>query len=240
MSNKELNLNCLQHYMFSGNHIMNFYQREEKEVVENILNKPKKSYVDNFIPKEKDTLFWCFYIIQNGQTKYDMLGNKAFQEEKQQKIKIVETLRNHKEILKLYKWKRNTIEADLVYNEKITLDTFLCICKISNINVAVLKKRCLYTLITDINLLTDIHIIEFKDNRFGYNILSKECAIDKFNKYRLEYWLIDNVSKPLMGQSKYKIAALHDICKKLDIPIINHDGKKCKKVELYNLIKLKI
>jgi len=240
MSNKELNLNCLQHYMFSSNHIMNFYQREEKKDVENILKKPKKSYTNNVIPKENDTLFWCFYIIQNGQTKYDMLGNKAFQEEKEQKIKIVETLRNHKELLKLYKWKRNTIEADLVYNEKITLDTFLCICKISNINVAVLKKRCFYTLVTDINLLTDINIIEFKDNRFGYNILSKECAIDKFNKYCLEYWLIDNISKPLMGQSKYKIAALHDICKKLDIPIINHDGKKCKKVELYNLIKLKI
>jgi hypothetical protein len=33
---------------------------------------------------------------------------------------------------------------------------------------------------------------------------------------------------------------LHNICKKLDIQIIDHKGKKFKKVELYNSIKLKI
>jgi len=206
-----------------------------------VVNISKKSNMDNIIvPREKDTLFWCFYIIQHGLTKYEMLGNKSFQEEKRQKIKIVETLRNHKEILKLYKWKRNNIETDLVYSEKIELNTFLCICKISNINIVVLKNRCIYTLMSDINLTDDIHIVEFKDIGFGYNILSPEQTVSKFNKYCLEYWLIDNVSKPLLAQTKYKIAELHNICKKLDIPILNHGGKKLKKIELYNLIKLKI
>jgi hypothetical protein len=248
MSNAEINLNCLKHYMFSGNHIMKLYIKEDasdKEIKRNtaVTNLPKKSkeIIDNFIvPKEKDTLFWCFYIIREGLNKYEMLGNKSFSEEKQQKIQIVETLRNHKEILKARKWKRNIIEADLVYNEKITLETFLCICEISNINIVVLKNRCVYTFISDVELVEDIHIVEFKDICFGYNVLSKEDNIKTFNKYCLKYWKVDNISKPLLGQSKYKIAHLHNICKKLDIQIIDHKGKKFKKVELYNSIKLKI
>jgi hypothetical protein len=243
---QELDLNILRHYMFSHNHIMdlciNKLEPEKMFIKTNkVVNISKKSNMDNiFVPKEKDTLFWCFYIIQNGMTKYEMLGNKSFQEEKLVKIQIVETLRNYKEIFKQYKWKRNNIETDLVYNAQIELNTFLCICRISNINIVVLKNRCIYTLISDTNLTDDIHIVEFKDIGFGYNILSKECAIDKFNKYCLEYWLIENISKPLLAQTKYKVAALCNICKKLDIPILNHSGKKLKKIELYNLIKLKI
>ena len=30
-----------------------------------------------FFPKEKDSLFWCFYIMKFGDIKYEMLENKS-------------------------------------------------------------------------------------------------------------------------------------------------------------------
>ena len=29
-----------------------------------------------FIPREKDTLFWCFYLMKHGDAKYEMLEHK--------------------------------------------------------------------------------------------------------------------------------------------------------------------
>ena len=82
----------------------------------------------------------------NSSINYLLLDTKKFKEEKEQKINLVEKLRSNKELLKKYKWKRNAIETDLVYSDEISIETFMCICAISNINVSIVKNRCLYTL----------------------------------------------------------------------------------------------
>ena len=48
--------------------------------------KPKSSI---FVPREKDTLFWCFYIMKHGDTKYEMLEHKNILTEKKIKIEYV-------------------------------------------------------------------------------------------------------------------------------------------------------
>ena len=50
-----------------------------------------------FEPREKDSLFWCFYIMKNGQTAYDMLEHRNFIVEKKLKIEYVEKMRTDKE-----------------------------------------------------------------------------------------------------------------------------------------------
>jgi hypothetical protein len=35
-----------------------------------------------FIPREKDTLFWCFYLMKHGDVKYEMLEHKNILTEK--------------------------------------------------------------------------------------------------------------------------------------------------------------
>ena len=45
--------------------------------------KPREKF---FIPKEKDKLFWCFFIMKNDFIQYEMIENKNFVLEK--KIKI--------------------------------------------------------------------------------------------------------------------------------------------------------
>ena len=153
MKSTIFNPESLQHYMFTKNHIMKLFIDEKtmkhvkKEEIENKETKIKIVIDNTFIvPTDKDKLFWCYYILMNGVDNYSLLDTKKFVEEKKSKINLVEKLRLNKDILKKNKWKKNAIEADLVYSEEISTETFMCICAISNINVMILKNRCLYTI----------------------------------------------------------------------------------------------
>lgn len=237
------NLSELQHYMFTKNHIMNLcFEYNEKKEKRN--NKLQNNFVKNnkkndfFIPKEKDSLFWCYFIIVNGIQNYELLFSNTYKEERQQKINFIEKLRNYKDILKKYKFKRTEIETDIAYSTTISIKTFLAMCAIENKNICVLKGRCLYTLI--VNESSNIDIITMDDNRFGCFLLEEKEKTSLFNEYTAKYWMIDNIAKPLAGQSSYKLHQLLEIADKLRIPIVNENGKKLKKLELYNLIKQKI
>jgi hypothetical protein len=137
----------------------------------------------------------------------------TFKEEKEQKINFIERLRNHKDILKKNKFKKTELEADLAYSSSISLTTFFAMCAIEGINIAVLKNHCLYTLIS--NESSNIELLQMKDNRYGYLILEKKEKQHKFNEFVTKYWRIDNLAKPLAGQSSYKLGQLQEIANKL-------------------------
>ena len=92
-----------------------------------------------FIPKYKDTLFWCFYIIRNS-----LNGNQSFKVEKETKIACIEYLRTKKELLKKNKWKRTYIETDLLNNPTISPQTFICLCALYDIDITIIKDRYYY------------------------------------------------------------------------------------------------
>ena len=58
---------ALQHKMINNNlrNVSNQYKFEK--------NKEKQLI---FVPREKDTLFWCFYIMKYGESKYESLYSK--------------------------------------------------------------------------------------------------------------------------------------------------------------------
>ena len=240
---KDYSLSDLEHYMFTKNHIMDLcFDFKDNKIKTNKQNQSlsikKNKPSDFFIPKEKDTLFWCYFIIVNGIQNYELLFNNTYKEEKQQKLNFIEKLRNYKDILKKYKFKRTELETDIAYSNEITLKTFLAMCAIENKNVCVLKGRCLYTLI--VNDTSNIDIITMDNNRYGCYLLEEKEKTALFNEYTAKYWMIDNIAKPISAQSNYKLPQLQEIADKLRIPIVNEKGKKLKKIELYNLIKQKI
>jgi hypothetical protein len=240
---KSFNLKNLEHYMFTKNHIMDLCfdytdsKTKSNKQSQSVMIK-KNKINDFFIPKEKDTLFWCYYIIMNGIQNYELLFDNTYKEEKQQKLNFIEKLRNYKDILKKHKFKRTEIESDIAYSKVICLKTFLAMCAVENKNICVLKGRCLYTLI--VNNTSNIDIITMDNNRYGCFLLEEKEKTSLFNDYNAKYWVIDNITKPIGGQSNYKLVQLQDIADKLRIPIVNENGKKLKKIELYNLIKQKI
>ena len=129
-------LNDLQDYMLTSKNLSRFLkyqtpkpdkqlsQKKQKPIIEY-----KKREIEIYKPIQKDSLFWCFYILKHGYSNYEMeINNQYFTIEKQEKIKYIGMLRKNKDILKIYKIKPLTeIEDDLANNERISIKTFFCI-----------------------------------------------------------------------------------------------------------------
>ena len=205
----------------------------------NANNKFNKPIIKEFfIPKQKDTLFWCFYIMKNGLDNYEDLNTTGISivTEKQLKIGYVEQLRKEKTLLKIYKFASIThIENQLVNENKIDINTFLTLCVLENLNILYLKKKTYYELLmNDTNI---IHVINFTDyGKFGYKVDSVNNSENNTNieKYRTTLFKIDNIEKPIKSLSAYKVSELVEYCSKLDISIINETtNKKKNKNELY-------
>ena len=193
------------------------------------IDKNKNNNNNIFIPKEKDSLFWCFFLIKNGHLKYELMENKNIITEKQLKIGYVEEIRKHKPIIKQYKFTTLTnIENNLANEDKLNINTFLTLCVTENINVLVIKKNTYYELL--MNDSNNIFIVYFLNNgKFGY-----EQNANKIDNIKLSFFKLDNLEKPIKSITYYKIQDLIEICNKLSIDTTNKETNKCKsKKDLY-------
>jgi ribosomal protein S17 len=229
-------LNELQEYMFNKlENTYNFRILTKKSVS---VRSQIKKYIppDIYIPKHKDTLFWCFYIIKNGDIEYELLNNINIIIEKKIKIEYVEKIRKEKQLIKTYKFASIThIENQLANEERLDIKTFFSLCVFENLNILYIYKNTYYELL--MNDSDKIYMITRFDNplKYGYQVIIKEKAeISKTNLFQ-----IFNIDKPLKAITSYTIKELIDFCNKLSIEINNIDtGKhKCKKDLYESLIK---
>ena len=212
----------------------NINENTKQNINENEKDKPtQKKALNNFSPSEKDKLFWCFYIFLYGFEDYEIAKSSSFITEKNFKIKTVEKFPSFKGKIKEMKLKLNEIQDELVNQPIISIKSLQVLCLIYDINIFFIKNRTIYEIIandkpikTIINDNNNIHMID-------------DINEEKLTYYRNNYWKIDNISKPLNAFSSYSLIELQDICKKLEIPIIN-DGKKIQKKDLYQSILTKI
>ena len=191
--------------------------------------KPKSSI---FVPREKDTLFWCFYIMKYGDTKYEMLEHKNVLTEKKNKIEYVEKIRKEKQTVKTYKFATLThIENNLANDNYLDIKTFLTLCAIENLNILFVKNKTYYELL--MNDSNQLHIVYLLQNeKYGYEINPTNAEQIKSTLYKL-----DNIDKPIKSMTGYKISELVEICEKLAIDTINKETNKAKcKKDLYEAI----
>jgi hypothetical protein len=191
--------------------------------------KPKNTI---FIPREKDSLFWCFYIMKYGDGKYEVMDNKNILMEKKHKIEYVEKIRKEKQIVKTYKFATLThIENNLANENQLDNKTFLTLCAIENINVLFVKNKTYYELLmNDSNELYIVYLLQ--NNKYGYEINPINAEQIKTTFYKLE-----SIDKPIKSMSGYKLLELVEICKKLAIDIVNKETNKTKcKKDLYEAI----
>ena len=185
-----------------------------------------------FIPNQKDSLFWCFYIMKNGDVKYELLGKITLIIEKNLKIEYVEKIRKEKQLIKPYKFSSLTkIETQLANESKIDLKTLLSLCVIENINVFYIHKRTYYELL--MNDSDEIFVISSFDNdAFGYKIMMKTDI--ELQKYKDTLFKIENIEKPIKSMTSYTVKELADYCGKLAIETTNKEtGKTKSKKDLY-------
>jgi len=236
------NLNELNKYMFSMENLkkldFNVYDTLKSPAKNKRLPRQSTTIGDTtdfLFLKEKDTLFWCYYIIKNGITSYQVLMNNTFKEEKTIKIQLVETIRDNKELLKKHKWKRDIMEGDVWSATSINIQTFMCICTIDKLNIAIVKNN--YMCIQENNPVTETHIIVEDGNKYKLCVLDRNGKQALIEKYIKTKWVVDNISKPLLAISAYKLLALQEIATKLKIPILDENDKRLRKTQLYNFIK---
>jgi hypothetical protein len=217
--------------------------RVKTKPIHNSISTPKK-YERFFIPKQKDTLFWCFYIIKNGFSSYEM-EPPSYVKEKNEKIKYVELLRERKHLLKEHKIKPiSDIEDYLANRDHINLKTFIALCILEGINIIILDTVTYIEYTTDNS--SNVFVIHKKPlSKYGIELNDSVESILHVNPeviqtYRDSKYKILNIDKPILSVSSYKLGELIAICKLL---CINHEVtgddiviKKRTKQDIYNMI----
>jgi hypothetical protein len=193
-----------------------------------------------FVPFQKDKLFWCFYIILNGYEEYEMIRTNSFSIEKQLKIKTVEKLKSIKDQLKELKLKRTELEDELVNKQMITKKGLCALCLVHNVSVTYVYGRK-YCEITPAQPTTKGIIMqnEKKEDALKWTSNEMNNNEDFLTQIRADYWLIENIQKPLNAPSAYTLGELQEIANKLQITThaqVNEKSKAKTKTALYEEI----
>jgi hypothetical protein len=200
--------------------------------------KKTETSVQIFVPSEQDTLFWCYYIIVNGDNAYETLPNKNSLISKQLKIELVSLIRKSKDIIKTYKFDTITnIESNLANDATLNAKTFLTLSAIANINVIYISKKTYFeSFMNDTEL---VYIIREQNQvskyvkKYGYQLGTKE----DIQSIRDTLYKLDKIDKPIKAMSAYKVEELVVICERLAIETINKEtGKNNTKKDLYEAI----
>ena len=218
-------------------------EKSNKNNKNRILSEKTKETM--YKPKQKDSLFWCFYILKNGFSNYEMeINNQYFVVEKTEKFKYIELLRKNKDLLKIHKIKPLTeLEDDLANKDKISIKTFFALCAIEKINVLMINKRKVYELLCyDIDESHPFNIIHRNNQTYDHSI-ELDPTPEIIQKYRETYYMMSSFDATLKSMGSYKLDELLDLCKKLDINIEQNmnkteDKKKITKKDIYELLVL--
>jgi len=190
----------------------------------------------SFTPFQKDKLFWCFYVLLNGFTDYEMHRTGHYAIEKAFKISSVEKLRTMKPQIKELKLKINEVEDELVNKEQITVKALQVLCLVYKVSVTYIygKQYCEFH-------YADMGANEMGANEMGANEMgANEMGADTTDKtgiirrndkkehallyeevpdLKSSHWYIENVQKPLKAPTAYTVKELQDIAEKLEIQL---------------------
>lgn len=187
-------------------------EKPKKEITSTKKNITTMS--DIFFPRQRDMLFWCFYVLLHDMTTYEMTSN-YFTIEKECKYKWIEEFRSRKELFKPIKVSRNVVEDELANARTVSMMTIKALCHLKNMNVFYIDNKKYYEVI--VNEDTPIHVIEKIEGKYG---IKQNVTNEKIEYYRANYWKLEKMDKPLRAISSYKLDQLKDICKRLNIDVL--------------------
>jgi hypothetical protein len=245
-------LPIMQSYMFTNKNMAKGYNSRMQEhiVVEPVIREATVAQpitivhhvpapiipAKPFTPFQKDKLFWCFFIILKGYEEYEMNHSNSFSLEKKIKIETVEKLKSIKEKLKELKLKRTELEDNLVNHQTISIKGLCALCLVHNISITYVYGRKYY----EINKEAENEPGNIKGIIMENSLRWNDKETDEFmTNVRANYWLIDNIQKPLKAPTSYALKDLQEICQKLQINLeitVNEKTKQKTKSKLYEEI----
>ena len=244
----------LDKYMFSAKN-MDYIDtiKNSSDIIDNIASKTKTKHtrgenntittsmnssakLKTIYPSHKDNLFWCFFIMLKGEDEYNYSHKGSFKIEKDLKIQSIEKMKEYSPQLKLHKIKYLDIENELLNEKCISVIGLYALCLVYDISVIYIKGKTYYEIN---NNNTEIkYIIEKKG--IDDTSITLDVDHDTVTKIRSDMYKIENIAKPIKSVSSYKVDELKEICKKLEIPVVDEHGKNLKKTILYEGLVKKI
>ena len=250
----------LQDYMFTGDNLKRFNKhnfglicldarkqnRDNKEKFVSLnaekeremVKEKEKAKDDIYKPLQTDSLFWCFYILKYGLSKYEMeVGNQHFPIEKAEKFKYIELFRTKKDILKINKIKPLAdLETDLANSQRISIKTFFALCIVEKINVLLVDKRKIYESITNDD--AKVNIVKRNGVTYEHHIeFNVSDESEKLANYRDTYYKVQGFDASLKSMTSYKVDELLELCGKFGINVsISGNSKKMAKKDIYELL----
>ena len=195
-------------------------KKEEKRETHNI-NANSNSYLF-YVTRDKDKLFWTFYIMLNGEDAYKYLKTK-FVTEKEIKIGAVEKMRKLPNVFKQHKLNKVRIENELSGDIPLTLEGFYGLCVIYNISAIFMKKNC-YCELYGVGDSSVTHIVEEVEGGLGIHVFkTKEASSEFVKQVRESKWKMENVLTPIKSISSYTHAELLEIYNKVTSMNINKE-----------------
>lgn len=207
-----------------------------------IVEKPKP-IMDLIIPNQKDTLFWCLYIIANGYNDFQQITrNHRVRQLDVQKM-VIDHITKDKSVMKNTNIKFTNVAIQELLSDLLTISKhinyqqMMSLCVFYNINIYMInnEKNVYLKFISN----TDIELSTYAIYRNQNNIYSVDVEpITNDKLYNIEKMIcLESYLRPLKTISNYKIVELTELAKKLDLL---EDDKKYKKQELYDMIYNKI
>jgi hypothetical protein len=197
-----------------------------------------------FYPKQKDSLFWSFYVMVHGDVAYEMLQPMNLVVEKKIKIEYIEKIRENKLLLKQHKYATLIhIENQLLNEARIDIKTFFSLCVLENLNIFYIHKKTYYELLMNDDMNTifilqqptkSTQSIKYSQNhKYGFESETQKTV----EQYKNELFHIEHLEKPLKAISSYKLNELIDFCNRLGLETVHSESKKPKKKqELYETL----
>jgi hypothetical protein len=216
-----------------------------------------KKLKEEIIPRHKDKLFWCFYILYKGEHEYQQHMADNFITEKNFKIETAEKLKTMKDKFKQAKLRISEIEDELMNKPQITLKGLQALCLFYGVSLIYEFNQKYSEYLYNVEDEDAIEIITLKTKERG-NTSTSEYALKLFESseddglddkekrknyiknIREKYWHIENADKPLKVPSAYTIKELQEIGEKLHLSLKTDLGKNKTKALLYEEILSKL
>lgn len=191
-------------------------------------------------PIQKDTLFWCIFILHFGYNEYLQVNRNYGIKELEIKQKVIEYLNQHPGVLKQTNYKITKASVQEILSEFLTSQkdtSILCfIAMISyfkmNIIMVDSTNRFMLEFLSnkDENLPT---YVLYKDGYGKYKVNIEPITNDNIINMKNTLICLENYMRPLKSASNYKIDELVELAMKLGI---YNENAKIKKNELYEQI----
>ena len=238
------------HMVSTENKVLNPAQQQQQQ-----QQQPKTFYQ----PQQKDTLFWCLYIILNGLDEYEHAISKPgeiFKKEKETRFQLSQKFaafyNANKSFIKSHKWKRSCLEANLIYNT-MEFPTFACCCSMLNYKLIIFND-CIKSIVVPPSMDEEKTIVirermmkgdyvyelhrcceggAVEDVGAGNNDALADLPLSKLYE-------VPRFDIPLLSISSYRKADLEEICGKLGLSVTDKFGHALLKKELYVRVQNKM